>query len=212
MSEPRPQWVQPFADLAASVTGEQLSRFLPPEGGGRASAVLILLGEGPLGPDLLLTQRAATLSSHAGQPAFPGGVVDDDDADVIAAALREAEEETGLDRAGVEVLGLLPDLYLPPSGFVVSPVLAWWRAPTPVHAVDVAEVESVHRVPLRDLVNPANRGRARHPSGYTGPAFSVEGMLVWGFTAGLIDRLLDLAGLAEPWDQERYFDLREVGS
>lgn len=212
MSEQRPTWVQPFADLVNSVSGDQLSRHLPPEGGGRASAVLILLGEGPLGPDLLLTQRSATLSSHAGQPAFPGGAVDDADADVIDAALREAEEETGLDRAGVEVLGLLPDLYLPPSGFIVSPVLAWWRSPSPVHAVNLAEVESVHRVPLRDLVDPANRGRARHPRGYVGPAFSVEGMLVWGFTAGLIDRLLDLTGLAEPWDVDRYFDLREVGS
>ena len=147
---------------------EQLSRFLPPEEGGRESAVLVLFGEGPDGPDLLLIQRATTVSSHPGQPAFPGGAVDDTDADVVAAALREAEEETGLDPSGVDVFATLPALWLPPSGFVVTPVLGWWRAPSPVGVVDPGEVESVVRVPVAELLDPANRVSVRHPRASSG--------------------------------------------
>lgn len=195
-----PGWLAPLADAAALVRGEQLSRFLPPASGGRASAVLILLGEGPAGPDVLLIERAHTMRSHAGQPAFPGGAVDPVDDGPVAAAVREAVEETGLDPAGVEVVGVLPALWLPPSGWVVTPVLAWWRRPSPVAAVDPAEVASVHRVPVAELVDPANRLRTRHPSGHVGAAFRVRGLLVWGFTAGLLDRLIALAGWEQDWD------------
>jgi len=195
-----PTWLQPVADVAASIRPEQLSRFLPPDEGGRQSAVLMLFGDGPDGPDLLLIQRASTVSSHAGQPAFPGGAVDDTDTDVVAAALREAEEETGLDPAGVHVFATLPALWLPPSGFVVTPVLGWWRDESPVGVVDPGEVESVVRVPLSELLDPANRVSVSHPSGFVGPAFQVRGLLVWGFTAGLLSRLLAIAGLERPWD------------
>ena len=195
-----PDWLQPVAEVARTVAPEQLSRFLPPGEGGRESAVLVLFGHGPDGPDLLLIQRAATVSSHAGQPAFPGGAVDDTDADVVAAALREAEEETGLDASGVEVFATLPALWLPPSGFVVTPVLGWWRVESPVGVVDPGEVESVVRVPLAELLDPANRVSVGHPSGFVGPAFDVRGLLVWGFTAGLLSRLFALSGWERPWD------------
>ncbi|MDX6206980.1 MAG: hypothetical protein QOF39_3037 [Frankiales bacterium] len=204
-----PGWLQQLADAAPGVTGDQLSRFQLPDEGGRESAVLVLFGEGPYGPDVLLIERAATMRSHAGQPAFPGGAVDPGDASPTAAALREAVEETGLDPAGVDVVGELPALWLPPSGFVVVPVLAWWREPSAVHAVDPAECAAVARVPVADLTDPTNRLRVRHPSGYAGPAFTVGGMLVWGFTAGLLDRLLELAGWARPWDRGR---VREITS
>jgi 8-oxo-dGTP pyrophosphatase MutT (NUDIX family) len=196
-----PSWLQPVADVAGSIRPEQLSRFLPPDGGGRESAVLLLFGEGPDGPDLLLIERASTVSSHAGQPAFPGGAVDDDDADVVAAALREAHEETGLDPSGVHVFATLPALWLPPSGFVVTPVLGWWREQSPVDVVDPGEIAAVVRVPLAELLDPANRVSVSHPSGFVGPAFAVRGLLVWGFTAGLLSRLLALAGLERPWDE-----------
>jgi 8-oxo-dGTP pyrophosphatase MutT (NUDIX family) len=201
-----PDWLRPLAVAASGVRAEQLSRFLPPEEGGRQSAVLMLLGEGPAGPDVLLIERAHDMRSHAGQPAFPGGGVDPEDDGPVAAALREAREETGLDPGGVEVLGALPALFLPPSGYVVTPVLAWWRAPSPVTVVDPREVASVHRVPVSKLTDPQNRMRVRHPSGYVGAAFSVSGLLVWGFTAGLLDRLLRLAGWERPWDATRVVD------
>jgi 8-oxo-dGTP pyrophosphatase MutT (NUDIX family) len=198
-----PTWLHQLAAAAPGVTGEQLSRFVPPDEGGRESAVLVLFGEGPYGPDVLLIERAATLRSHAGQPAFPGGAVDPGDGSPTAAALREAVEETGLDPTGVEVLAELPPLWLPPSGFVVVPVLAWWREPSAVGPVDPAECAAVARVPLAELTDPANRLRVQHPSGYVGAAFEVGGMLVWGFTAGLLDRLLELGGWSRPWDHDR---------
>lgn len=202
-----PEWLRPLAQAAARVRPEEISRFLPPATGGRPGAVLILLGEGEDGPDLLLIERAPDMRSHAGQPAFPGGALDPEDDGPVAAALREAHEETGVDPSGVEVFAALPQLWLPPSGFVVTPVLGWWRDPSPVWARDPAEVAAVHRVPLEELLEPVHRFRVRHPSGYVGPAFGVRGMVVWGFTAGLLDRMLWLAGWERPWDRDRIEEL-----
>lgn len=209
-----PDWLQPLARALPSVRGEQLSRFLPPASGGRHSAVLVLFGQGPDGPDVLLIERAATMRAHAGQPAFPGGALDPPDGDPagpgpVNAALREAAEEVGLRASSVQVLGQLPALWLPPSGFVVHPVLAWWRAPHEVAVVDPAEVAAVARVPIAELADPAHRVRVTHPSGWTGPAFQVRDLLVWGFTAGLLDRLLHLAGWELPWDTSRLAVLDE---
>ena len=79
-------------------------------------------------------------STHAGQPAFPGGAADPDDADAVATALREAHEEVGVEPASVTVVDQLPTLWIPVSDFLVKPVLAWWHAPHPVHPRDPAEV------------------------------------------------------------------------
>lgn len=198
-----PDWLQPLVDALPTVKGEHFTKFLPPEEGGRDSAVLLLFGEGPDGPDLLLIERAHTMRKHAGQPAFPGGAQDPEDDGPVAAALREAQEEVGLDPGSVDVLGVLPALYLPPSGFVVHPVVGWWREPHPVDVVDAAEVAAVVRVPLSELVDPANRFRVGHPSGLIGPGFSVAGLVVWGFTAGLIAGVLTLADWELPWDRDR---------
>jgi 8-oxo-dGTP pyrophosphatase MutT (NUDIX family) len=199
-----PAWFEHLAGRLDYVQGGDLARFTPPEGATtRSSAVLILFGDGTSGPDVLLIERAADMRSHAGQPAFPGGAVDPDDEGPVGAALREAEEETGLDPDGVVVARTLPELWLPPSGFTVTPVLAYWRRPVPVRAVDPAEVARAERVAVADLVDPQNRVTVVHPSGYRGPGFQVADMLVWGFTAMLLDRLLEIAGWAAPWARER---------
>ncbi|MDX3456155.1 CoA pyrophosphatase [Streptomyces sp. ME02-8801-2C] len=217
-----PGWLDPVVHAVETVEPLQLSRFLPPEdGGGRQSAVLILFGEGEGksdtpdgvgGPELLLMERASSLRSHAGQPSFPGGALDPEDGDPqgdgpLRAALREAEEETGLDPAGVQLFGVLPKLYIPVSGFVVTPVLGWWREPSPVGVVDPNETARVFTVPVADLTDPANRVTALHPSGHKGPAFLVESALVWGFTAGVIDRLLHYSGWERPWDRNKQVPL-----
>ncbi len=201
-----PGWLVALAGRAGELH-EPLARRLPPPAGGRRSAVLILFGpmRGLGGDvDVVLTQRSTTLRSHPGQVAFPGGAVDPQDASSVAAALREAAEETGLEPDGVEVLGTMPELFLPPSGFVVTPVLAWWRRPSAVRPVDRREVARVARAPLSELLDPANRFMVRHPSGYSGAGFSVRGLFVWGFTAGLLDRVLTEAGLEQPWDRNRF--------
>lgn len=210
-----PEWLAPVAEVVASVRPEQLSRFLPPAAGGRPSAVLILFGEGERGPEVLLLERASSLRSHAGQPSFPGGAIDPTDGDPegdgpLSAALREAEEETGLDPAGVQLFGVLPRLYIPVSRFVVTPVLGWWREPSPVGAVDPAETARVFTVPVADLADPANRRTVTHPSGFKGPAFSVADVLVWGFTAGLLDRILHYSGWELPWDRDREVPLSDL--
>ena len=166
--------------------------------------------------DVLLLARASTLRSHPGQVAFPGGRMDPQDSGPIAAALREAEEETGLDPEGVDVLGTLENIPLAYSQHVVTPVLAWWRHPSPVHVVDVAESAAVFRAPVADLLDPANRGVTvirRDGREWRGPGFLVsraddEGEhLVWGFTGMLLDGLFDRLGWTEPWDDTRELPL-----
>jgi 8-oxo-dGTP pyrophosphatase MutT (NUDIX family) len=214
-----PNWWSTLVSRLPDVQGEHISRFLPPpDGSGRPSAVLILLADreggrppdDPIGADVLLLERAANMRSHAGQPAFPGGATDPGDDGPVDTALREAQEEVGLDPSTVEVVGSLPPLWLPPSNFVVTPVLGWWRRPHPVGPADPAEVARVARVPVTDLANPANRVRVRHPSGFNGPAFEVSDLLVWGFTAGLLSFVLDLGGWSTPWDTTKVRELPAI--
>lgn len=207
MTHDVPDWLQQLAKAAPELPPHRDVRFQPPESGGRPSAVLMLLGVGPDGPDLVILERATTMRSHAGQPAFPGGASDPGDDGAVGTALREAAEEVGLEPASVRILAELPAIWLPPSGFVVTPVLAWWHSPHPVSAVDPAEVATVTRVPVAELADPVNRMRVRHPSGYIGPAFEVRGMLVWGFTGTLVDHVIALGGWEQPWDQDRIADL-----
>lgn len=161
------------------------------------------------GAELLLTERAPSLRDHAGQPSFPGGALDPEDGDPngpfapLRAALREAEEETGLDPGGVQLFATLPRLYIPVSDFVVTPVLGWWHTRSPVAPVDAAETARVFTVPIADLADPANRATAVHPLGHRGPCFLVNDAVVWGFTAGVIDRILHHAGWERPWDRDR---------
>ena len=159
--------------------------------------------------DVLLLERAHTLGSHPGQVAFPGGTIDADESPV-AAALREAEEETGLESSGVEVLGSLQELGLARSNFLVTPVLGWWASPSPVRVVDYAESAQVFRVPVRDLLDPANRVTATVSRGrrtFSSPAFAVNGVLVWGFTGIILDGLFEQLGWAVPWDRSRLHEV-----
>jgi 8-oxo-dGTP pyrophosphatase MutT (NUDIX family) len=170
--------------------------------------------------DVLLLERASTLRSHPGQVAFPGGRLDPDDDGPVAAALREAVEETGLDPSGVEILGTLETLPLAFSQNLVIPVVAWWRHPSAVRVVDVAESAAVFRAPVADLLDPANRGVTvirRDGQEWRGPGFLVPRFdergerdgdhLVWGFTGMVLEGLFDRLGWTEPWDHERELPL-----
>lgn len=202
--------------LAAAQRSEDWTRPLPPvDGNAHAASVLVLFGKLDSIPaqtdavtmaadlDVLLQRRAATLSSHPGQVSFPGGRAEEADVDAVATALREAEEETGLDPAGVEILATLAEIPLAASNHMVTPVLGWWRSPSRVAAVDHAETVDVFRVPVAQLLDPATRFTSTiHRMGRTwkGPAFDVDGTIVWGFTAMVLDALFDAAGWTAQWD------------
>jgi 8-oxo-dGTP pyrophosphatase MutT (NUDIX family) len=196
----------------------------------RPAAVLVLFsgawggdpthhGGIPADADVLLTQRAATLRNHSGQVAFPGGARDPGDEFPVGTALREAVEETGLDPSGVVPLATLGEFPVPPSGFEVSPVIAYWQNPSDVGVVDLGETARVVRVSLRDVVNPRNRFQVQRRGipgrPYKGPAFSLEKMLVWGFTGGMLSAIAQAAGWEIPWDttdiRERADELAKVG-
>jgi 8-oxo-dGTP pyrophosphatase MutT (NUDIX family) len=196
--------VEKSADLAAT----DLSRFQPPkEQELRKSAILLLFGEANGGLDLTFIQRSTSLRHHPGQIAFPGGMMDATDENEIATALREAQEEIALEKTSVNILGVLPNLFVPVSEFIVTPVLAHWHSPHDVFPNDLAEVERVERIPLTEISNPNNRVSVRHSSGFVGPAFNVRDFVIWGFTGGLLDRLLAAYDLEEEWDSENIVDL-----
>jgi 8-oxo-dGTP pyrophosphatase MutT (NUDIX family) len=203
----RPEWLGTLTDALAEKSRLERVVALRPGVGARPAAVFILIGAGPEGPEIMFVERAAGLRTHAGQIAFPGGAADDEDHDLADTALREAAEETGVDRSGIDVLGVLPPAYVEVSGFDVSAVIAWWREPSPVAVMDSREAASIDIVPVAVLTDPAHRARVRHPSGYTGPAFEVNGHLIWGLTAHLLDGVLDLAGWQRPWDRNREVEI-----
>ncbi|MDO5501650.1 MAG: CoA pyrophosphatase [Actinomycetia bacterium] len=189
---------------------DYFDQFRPPPDPPRRSAVLMLFGPHPGGgEDVILTERAHGLRSHAAQVSFPGGGLETVDAGPIDAALREAEEEVGVDPESVEIVAELPALFLSPSGHAVTPVLGWWPEPGPIGVIDEVEVAQVARVPLAELLDPAHRFTVVGPLGYRGPAFEASGLFVWGFTAMLLSVLLDLADLTREWDDRLERDLPE---
>jgi 8-oxo-dGTP pyrophosphatase MutT (NUDIX family) len=138
-------------------------------------------------PTVMFTQRTAHLHDHAGQISFPGGRKDPGDVDAADTALRETEEETGLPRDRVEILGSIPD-YSTGTGFLVTPVVGWIESPA-AYKPDPFEVAEVFEVPLSFLLDPRNhrqetalfKGRMR-----TYYAMPWQGRYIWGATAGML--------------------------
>ncbi len=181
-------------DLPPAPDANVLPRYRhPPERVPTPAAVLVPLINRPAGLTVLLTQRAAHLHDHAGQISFPGGRVDEGDSNRAHTALREAEEETGLARDLIQLIGQLPEWDIQ-TGFRVTPVVGWIEPPVQF-SPDPFEVAEVFEVPLSFLLNPDNHrrhsdvinGRQRHY--YSMP---YEGRNIWGATAGMLHMLYRL--------------------
>jgi len=157
------------------------------------AAVLVPLVMWPEGLSVLLTQRTQHLAAHAGQISFPGGREEAGDHDSVEAALRETEEEVGLPRDHIEVVGRL-DTYVTSTGFEVTPVVGLVRAPYPSR-LDPFEVEEIFEVPLAFILDPANRQRhsrefkGRQRSFYVVP---YQHRYIWGATAGMLVNLAEV--------------------
>lgn len=177
--------------------------------GARSAAVLIPIVAVPE-PSLLFTVRTETLPSHKGQISFPGGSIDGTDPSAEVAALRETQEELGLDPAAVRVLGELDSFPTFVSGYVVTPFVGWLQH-RPALAPNPAEVASVLEVPVADLTE-AIRSEAGFQHGertYPTEAWIWRGHVIWGVTARIVRSFLALladAGLAAPPGDTRSWD------
>ncbi len=203
-------WLREFENRIDDLRGDAFLYNIRPKASDveatKQGAVLILLHDGVQGPEVLITLRSEGLRAHSGQPSFPGGAIESNES-AVDAALRESSEEVGLVRESIDVLAELPQLFIPPSNFHVTPILGFWREPHPLTPERSKEVVRAEMIALNELANPANRIMLRHRSGYRGPAFDVAGMRIWGFTGGILDRLLYHGGFEREWNQERTVEL-----
>jgi len=173
-----------------SLAGDEGALGTPRSGEPTPAAVLVGLVDRAGGLALLLTQRTDHLRDHAGQICFPGGRIETADADVTAAALREAEEEIGLDPGRVGVLGVLPP-YQTITGFRIHPVVGWVSLPFELRP-DPYEVADVFEVPLHFVLDPENHRRQSYRRGSLTRGYYVlpyQGRFIWGATAGILVNL-----------------------
>jgi 8-oxo-dGTP pyrophosphatase MutT (NUDIX family) len=186
------------AEVRASVRGDAAVTpdMTQPSAALRPAAVLVPLVDRPDGLTILLTLRTAHLHAHAGQISFPGGRMEPDDADAIATALRETEEEVGLPRQHITVVGQLDD-YVTGTGFEVTPVVGIVTPPFPI-VIDPFEVAEAFEVPLSYVLDRTNHHQVERESAGRRRVFYVlpyEGRNIWGATAGMLVNLAEvLAG------------------
>ncbi|WP_277102184.1 NUDIX hydrolase [Corynebacterium vitaeruminis] len=222
--EAAPGWLRPVVDAvhhghaSAALERELHERYKEDDPSKRAAVLMLLASREastsdaetlPGDASVLLTHRSPRLRSHSGQIAFPGGRVDPGDIDIVDCALREAWEETGLDRRSVTPLAALDEVQIRPTGNPVHPIVAHWDNEVPVGVIDPMEADEVFLAPLSELILPDNRITVSRGL-WTGPAFLINDYLVWGFTGGLLSVMIQEAGWEQPWDRSHVVPLEEA--
>ncbi len=165
---------------------------LKPPANARRGAVLVLFYQTPSGWHFPLIQRPEYDGHHSGQVGLPGGKVEANDRDIIHTALRETEEEIGVPQAAVKVIGQLTDLYIPPSRFLVSPIIGYTSV-IPKFIPDALEVSEILETPLASLLEPSLIKETEQPPGISNPLstpyFALHSRVVWGATGMMLSEL-----------------------
>jgi len=156
----------------------------------RRAAVLVLLVDGDDGPNIVLTERAATLANYPGMLVFPGGSADTRDDGSVATALREAVEELGIDPTHVHIIGTLPPVHLAETGFLVTPVVGWCTRLERVVTICAGEVARELQIPLREFADSSDCVQRNRSTPSAGPAFRFEGTAVGDMTSAVIHALV----------------------
>ena len=207
-----PDWLSPALD----VRGEDVLKIINRnperhEAPAKSTAAVLMLIGGTNREDatVLLTHRSPHMRSHSGQIAFPGGRIDPPDVNIVDTALREAWEETGLDRKTVIPLADWGETCVPVRRNRITAVLAHWNQPSQVGVVNTEEADDVFVLPISELRNPENRLMLAWDR-WRSPSFRINDYIIWGFTAAALTTLLDKTGWATEWDMDRTFDLHET--
>jgi len=173
----------------------EIERFHQGQDALRAAVLICFVNNSGSDRDIVLIRRNEYDGVHSGQISFPGGKYENGDTDMVHTALREAEEETNIMESDVEVIGEISPVFIPPSNFYVTPVIAWARK-QPKLIPDPSEVSEILTISLDDLMNPANRQvrniAHREFKFIDVPCFYIQGNVIWGATAMMLMELLDI--------------------
>ena len=195
-----PSWLNPIAEVLTKPT--QFFQYQPADLiTAKQSAVLLLFSDENSTPNLTFIKRSQFLKHHPGQIAFPGGLIEPTDLDLVATALREAQEEIGLNPDSVLPIGALPQISIEVTGFAVTPIISYWQQPHPVSPVAIDEVAEVFAVPIEKFISSSSKVWAVKQN-YKGPAFLIDEKLIWGFTATVLAELFTSAGLISSFEAD----------
>lgn len=205
-----PDWVVQLDSVAFE---RALSKRLPlqrPFARPRKAAICILCsGASMQEARVVLTHRSPSLRRFSGHIAFPGGHVEPKDLSPTHTALREAQEEIGLQPDSVQVLRQLRPVSVRTARYPVYPILCWWQQPHELLRHNLPEVDESFEVRLADLAAPGNHIRTSY-GGWQGPAFWAQDYLIWGFTAGVLATIVEFVGWDIPWPKINSYDIGAV--
>ncbi|MEE4256119.1 MAG: CoA pyrophosphatase [Bacteroidales bacterium] len=173
----------------------EIERFHQGQDAFKAAVLICFVNNYGADTGIVLIRRNEYDGVHSGQISFPGGRYEDGDTDMVSTALREAEEETNIKESDVEVIGEISPVFIPPSNFFVTPVIAWARK-QPELIPDPSEVSEIYTISLEQLMDPANRqirNIAHREFKYIDvPCFYIQGNIIWGATAMMLMELMDI--------------------